>query len=110
MRWSVKFGQQRKPRLRNTRYIDVAQLRCRDIPYRKEPQTATHRTMRAVRPRARPTKLRTANSTNADGAVRPRQQALDVNRDARSEDIGSGKVSTGFPSHSSLVLVGAGTR
>ena len=34
---------------------------------------------------------------------------LTVNHNARSEDIGSGKVSTGFPSHSSLVLVGAGT-
>jgi hypothetical protein len=37
---------------------------------------------------AHPTELRTANSTNADSAVRPRQHAPDANHDARSEDIG----------------------
>ena len=40
----------------------------------------------------------------------PASKLLTVNHDARSEDIGSGKVTTGFASHSSLVLGGAGTR
>jgi hypothetical protein len=40
----------------------------------------------------------------------PASKLLTVNHYARSEDIGSAKVSTGFPSHPSLVLVGASTR